>query len=86
MSIEDKDDVQKPEFCFDSTGYRADLDRREFRSSDDPEDWMVFDSEWGRQFCKRVGILTCPRCNASMIAGRKDRLRGVKCVRCGRSI
>ena len=82
MSVEDRDGVQMPQFCFDSVCYYADLEHREFRSTSESKLRVGFDGKRGRQFCRMAGILTCPACNASMIASRKDRAEHVRCVRC----
>lgn len=62
--------------------YFADLRLSEFRPVNGPLEPIDFDSEMGRRICARNGIIKCPCCGTSVIIGRPQDIKKLRCVRC----
>lgn len=60
----------------------ADLRLREFRTIDGPLESIRFDSDKGRRMCQQTGIVTCERCQMSVMISSFDRDRQLCCMNC----
>ena len=71
-----------PVVQFGPTQYFADLRLRQFRNVQKPHEYWDFESEKGRQMCKRCGIVMCQECRmAALISLALDR-EELRCMNC----
>jgi len=62
--------------------YLADLRLRQFRNVQKPHEYWDFESEQGKQMCKRCGIVMCQECRmAAIISLALDR-KELRCMNC----
>jgi len=71
-----------PAVQFGTTQYFADLRLRQFRNVQKPHEYWDFESEQGKQMCKRCGVVMCRECRmAAIISPALDR-KELRCMNC----
>jgi hypothetical protein len=76
------DDQLLPVVQHGPTQYFVDLRLRQFRSANDPHEYVDFDSETRRRMCEKSGIVVCRECQmAAIISPAVDR-KELRCVNC----
>ena len=65
-----------------TTQYFVDLRLRQFRNVQNPHEYLDFESEQGKEMCKRCGIVMCRECRmAAIISPALDRTE-LRCMNC----
>ena len=71
-----------PVVRYGTTQYFADLRLRQFRNVQNPHEYLDFESEQGKEMCRRCGIVMCLECRmAALISPTLDR-KELRCMNC----
>ena len=64
------------------TQYFTDLRLRQFRNTENPHDYVDFDSDKGRQMCEQAGIVVCKECQMAAVISRAVDRKELRCMNC----
>jgi len=71
-----------PVVQFGPTQYFADLRLRQFRNVQNPHEYLDFESEQGKEMCKRCGIVMCRECRMAAIVSPVLDRKELRCMNC----